>query len=221
MGGKHGPPAFLGRGGTPSSANRSTVGRAQGPCRTGAPLARHAAAKKSPQAAGRRPSRPSPTTTCSRGVASGANGILSGLSEGKIWVDMSTVSPKKAKSPNGRGSVYTDSERRMLDRARCRGSVPQVQTGTADDHGRRRTSRHMHVVNRSLRESSGAPNAHSAEENGPGDWCSRLAINISLAVAEWLAFGRRPRPSPAPAPASIQKLAIDVMTASPIGLADC
>ena len=59
-------------------------------------------------------------------VASGPDGILAGLTQGKVWVDMSTVSPhasrELAKRVEARGAA-------MLD-APVSGSVPQVQTGT-------------------------------------------------------------------------------------------
>ena len=53
-------------------------------------------------------------------VASGPDGVLAGLSEGKVWVDMSTVSPhasrEVAKRVQARGAS-------MLD-APVSGSVP-------------------------------------------------------------------------------------------------
>ena len=59
-------------------------------------------------------------------IASGPDGILAGLSEPKVWVDVSTVSPRAsrevAKWARERGAA-------MLD-APVSGSVPQVQTGT-------------------------------------------------------------------------------------------
>jgi 3-hydroxyisobutyrate dehydrogenase-like beta-hydroxyacid dehydrogenase len=59
-------------------------------------------------------------------VASGPDGILAGLTGGKVWVDMSTVSPhasrELAKRVQAQGAA-------MLD-APVSGSVPQVQAGT-------------------------------------------------------------------------------------------
>jgi 3-hydroxyisobutyrate dehydrogenase len=59
-------------------------------------------------------------------VASGPDGILAGLSAGKIWVDVSTVGPRLsselAERVRGRGAT-------MLD-APVSGSVPQLQAGT-------------------------------------------------------------------------------------------
>jgi hypothetical protein len=59
-------------------------------------------------------------------AASGSDGILAGLSTGKTWVDVSTVSPRVsrqlAERARGQGAA-------MLD-APVSGSVPQVQSGT-------------------------------------------------------------------------------------------
>src|SRR5919106_4743177 len=59
-------------------------------------------------------------------VASGKDGILAGLTGGKTWVDMSTVSPQASRElaarVRGQGAW-------MLD-APVSGSVPQVQSGT-------------------------------------------------------------------------------------------
>ena len=63
-----------------------------------------------------------------RSVASGSDGILAGLSEGKVWAELSTISPGASREvaarvrDEGRGA-------QMLD-APVSGSVPQVQTGT-------------------------------------------------------------------------------------------
>ena len=138
-------------------------------------------------------------------VASGPDGILAGLGEGKVWVDMSTVSPQVsldlALRVRERGAA-------MLD-APVSGSVPQVQTGTltimvgGDEHAYAR-------VEPILRE-LGTPN--HIGENGQG-LVLKLAINISLAVqmlafAEGLLLADR---------AGIdRKRAVEVMTESPIG----
>jgi len=59
-------------------------------------------------------------------VGSGPDGILEGLAPEKIWVDLSTVSPRASREMAGRvrarGAI-------MLD-APVSGSVPQVQSGT-------------------------------------------------------------------------------------------
>jgi len=138
-------------------------------------------------------------------VASGPDGILAGLGEGKVWVDVSTVSPQVsrdlAQQVRERGAA-------MLD-APVSGSVPQVQTGTltimvgGDEHAYTR-------VEPILRE-LGTPN--HIGENGQG-LVLKLAINISLAVqmlafAEGLLLADR---------AGIdRKRAVEVMTESPIG----
>ena len=138
-------------------------------------------------------------------VASGPNGILAGLGEGKVWVDVSTVSPQVsrdlAERVRERGAA-------MLD-APVSGSVPQVQTGTltimvgGDENAYAR-------VEPILRE-LGSPN--HIGENGQG-LVLKLAINISLAVqmlafAEGLLLADR---------AGIdRKRAVEVMTESPIG----
>jgi 3-hydroxyisobutyrate dehydrogenase len=138
-------------------------------------------------------------------VASAADGILAGLTESKIWVDVSTVSPhtsrELAKRVRERGAA-------MLD-APVSGSVPQVQAGTltimvgGDEDAYAR-------VEPLLRE-LGTPTRIG--ENGQG-LVLKLAINISLAVqmlafAEGLVLAER---------SGIDtKLAVDVMTQSPIG----
>jgi 3-hydroxyisobutyrate dehydrogenase-like beta-hydroxyacid dehydrogenase len=138
-------------------------------------------------------------------VASGDDGILAGLAADKIWVDMSTVSARAsrelAKRVQAQGAA-------MLD-APVSGSVPQVQTGTltimvgGDEQAYAR-------VEPLLRE-LGTP-THIGE-NGQG-LVLKLAINISLAVqmlafAEGLVLAERSGIDP--------KLAVEVMTESPIG----
>lgn len=138
-------------------------------------------------------------------VASGDDGILAGLAAGKIWVDMSTVSPrasrKLAERVHARGATLLD--------APVSGSVPQVQAGTltimvgGDEEAYAR-------VEPLLRE-LGMP-IHIGE-NGQG-LVLKLAINISLAV-QMLAFAEGLLLADH---AGIdRKLAIDVMTQSPIG----
>jgi 3-hydroxyisobutyrate dehydrogenase-like beta-hydroxyacid dehydrogenase len=138
-------------------------------------------------------------------VASGPDGILAGLSAGQIWVDMSTVSPHASRALAERVQAL---EAAMLD-APVSGSVPQVQAGTltimvgGDEQAYAR-------VEPLLRE-LGTP-THIGE-NGQG-LVLKLAINISLAVqmlafAEGLVLAERSGIDP--------KLAIDVMTGSPIG----
>ena len=61
-------------------------------------------------------------------VASGPDGILAGLAAPKIWVDMSTVSPRVSRACARRG----DARRAGV------GERPPGAIGDADDHGRRR-----------------------------------------------------------------------------------
>jgi 3-hydroxyisobutyrate dehydrogenase-like beta-hydroxyacid dehydrogenase len=138
-------------------------------------------------------------------VASGPDGILAGLDTSKIWVDMSTVSPRASRELSER--VHAQGAT-MLD-APVSGSVPQVQAGTltimvggdADAYAR---------VEPILRE-LGTPT--HVGENGQG-LVLKLAINISLAVqmlafSEGLLLAERAGIDPT--------LARDVMTQSPIG----
>ena len=146
-----------------------------------------------------------PNDSALQEVASGPDGILAGLAAGKVWVDMSTVSPHVssdlAQQASERGAA-------MLD-APVSGSVPQVQTGTltimvgGDEHAYAR-------VEPILRE-LGTPT--HVGENGQG-LVLKLAINISLAVqmlafAEGLLLAERGGID--------RKRAVEVMTQSPIG----
>jgi len=111
-------------------------------------------------------------------VATGANGILAGLSADTIWIDVSTVSPQASRELATRVRAQGAW---MLD-APVSGSVPQVQAGTltimvgGDEAAYRR-------VEPLLRE-LGTP-AYIGD-NGQG-LALKLAINISLAV-QMLAF---------------------------------
>jgi 3-hydroxyisobutyrate dehydrogenase-like beta-hydroxyacid dehydrogenase len=132
-------------------------------------------------------------------------GSFAGFAAEKIWVDVSTVSPRASRGLAERVHALGAA---MLD-APVSGSVPQVQTGTLtimvggdkDAYAR---------VEPLLRE-LGTP-THIGE-NGQG-LVLKLAINISLAVqmlafAEGLVLAERFGVDP--------RLAVDVMTASPIG----
>ena len=115
-----------------------------------------------------------------RSVASGTEGILAGLGEGKTWADLSTISPRASRElaaqvrNAGRGA-------QMLDTP-VSGSVPQVQSGTltimvgGDEDAFRRVEPVLRVL--------GTP--EYVGENGQG-LVLKLAINISLAV-RMLAF---------------------------------
>jgi len=138
-------------------------------------------------------------------VASGPGGILAGLAEGQIWVDMSTVSPRASRNIAQR---VRDRGAAMLD-APVSGSVPQVQTGTLTIMvgGDERAYARAEPILREL----GTPT--HVGQNGQG-LVLKLAINISLAVqmlafAEGLLLAERSGID--------SRLAIDVMTQSPIG----
>ena len=138
-------------------------------------------------------------------VASGPDGILAGLTEAKVWVDMSTVSPRASRELAKR--VQTQGAA-MLD-APVSGSVPQVQAGTLTIMvgGSEQAYARVEPLLREL----GTP-THIGE-NGQG-LVLKLAINISLAVqmlafAEGLLLAERAGVD--------RKLAVDVMTQSPIG----
>jgi 3-hydroxyisobutyrate dehydrogenase-like beta-hydroxyacid dehydrogenase len=146
-----------------------------------------------------------PDDSTLRSVASGPDGILVDLTEGKVWVDMSTVSPQAsrelAERVKARGAE-------MLD-APVSGSVPQVQAGTLTIMvgGDEQSYARVEPILREL----GTPT--HVGENGQG-LVLKLAINISLAVqmlafSEGLVLAER---------AGIDReLAIEVMTQSPIG----
>jgi 3-hydroxyisobutyrate dehydrogenase-like beta-hydroxyacid dehydrogenase len=142
-----------------------------------------------------------------REVASGPDGILAGLSEGKLWADLSTISPQASRElaarvrSEGRGA-------QMLDTP-VSGSVPQVQSGTltimigGDEDAYRRLESVLRVL--------GTP--EYVGENGQG-LVLKLAINISLGVqmlafSEGLLLAERDGIDP--------HRAAEIMTESPIG----
>src|SRR5271154_4853014 len=138
-------------------------------------------------------------------VAEGTDGLLAGLGPEKIWVDMSTVSPRVSRKLAAKA---TERGATMLD-APVSGSVPQVQSGTltimvgGDEHAYARAE----PVLRQL----GTPT--HVGDNGQG-LVLKLAINISLAVqmlafAEGLLLAERSGID--------RQLAVDVMANSPIG----
>lgn len=113
-------------------------------------------------------------------MASGPDGIIAGLNEGKLWADLSTISPRASREiaeqvrDQGRGA-------QMLDTP-VSGSVPQVKTGTltimvgGDPDAYARIEPVLRIL--------GTP--EYVGENGQG-LVLKLAINISLAV-QTLAF---------------------------------
>jgi 3-hydroxyisobutyrate dehydrogenase-like beta-hydroxyacid dehydrogenase len=138
-------------------------------------------------------------------VASGPDGILTGLTAEKIWVDVSTVSPAASRELAERVRALGAT---MLD-APVSGSVPQVQSGTLTIMvgGDEQAYARVEPILREL----GTPTRIG--ENGQG-LVLKLAINISLAVqmlafAEGLLMAERSGIDP--------KLAVKVMTESPIG----
>ena len=111
-------------------------------------------------------------------VGSSHDGILEGLAAGRIWVDVSTVSPRASREMAGRVRARGAA---MLD-APVSGSVPQVQSGTlaimvgGDKAAYARVEPALRVLGRPT----------WIGENGQG-LAVKLAINISLAV-QMLAF---------------------------------
>jgi 3-hydroxyisobutyrate dehydrogenase-like beta-hydroxyacid dehydrogenase len=113
-------------------------------------------------------------------VSSGPDGIVAGLNEGKLWADLSTISPHASRElsrrvrEQGRGALMLDTP--------VSGSVPQVKTGTltimvgGDEDAYARIEPVLRVL--------GTPTRIG--ENGQG-LVLKLAINISLAV-QTLAF---------------------------------
>ena len=138
-------------------------------------------------------------------VASGPDGVPAGLSNGQVWIDLSTVSPRKSRDIAQRvreqGATFLD--------APVSGSVPQVQSGTltimvgGDEDAYTR-------VEPILRE-LGTP--HYIGENGHG-LVLKLAINISLAV-QMLAFSEGLLL--ADRAGVDRQRAVEVMAESPIG----
>jgi 3-hydroxyisobutyrate dehydrogenase-like beta-hydroxyacid dehydrogenase len=113
------------------------------------------------------------------GITGGPDGILAGLASGKVYVDMSTVSPEASVALAER---VRSTGARMLD-APVSGSVPQVEAGTLTIMvgGEEAAFR---IVEPLLRE-LGQTVTHVGE-NGQG-LILKLAINVSLA-AQTLAF---------------------------------
>lgn len=141
-------------------------------------------------------------------ITSGANGILAGLAERKIYIDMSTVSPRASRQVAERvGSLGAY----MLD-APVSGSIPQAESGTlaimvgGDEQA-------FGTVEPLLRELGQA--VTHVGKNGQG-LVLKLAINISLAVqvlafSEGLLLAERDGVD--------SRLAAEVMSQSPIGSA--
>jgi 3-hydroxyisobutyrate dehydrogenase-like beta-hydroxyacid dehydrogenase len=138
-------------------------------------------------------------------VAAGPEGILSSLGSGKIWADMSTVSPRVSRALADRVHAVGAA---MLD-APVSGSVPQVRAGalTIMVGGDETAYARIEPILREL----GSPT--HVGYNGQG-LALKLAINVSLAVqmlafAEGLLLAERAGIDPA--------LAAGIMTQSPMG----
>jgi len=139
-------------------------------------------------------------------IADGPNGMLAGLEPGKVYVDMSTVSPQASRGLSAR---VAEVGAQMLD-APVSGSIPQAEAGTlAIMVGGNRDA--FATVEPVLRELGQAVTYIGS--NGQG-LVMKLAINISLAVqtlafSEGLLLAERDGIDP--------KLAAEVMSTSPIG----
>ncbi len=139
-------------------------------------------------------------------IANGPDGLLAGLAPGKVYVDMSTVSPRASRVLS---SQVSELGARMLD-APVSGSIPQAETGTLAIMvgGEAEAFAVAEPVLRQL----GQTVTHVGT-SGQG-LLVKLAINISLAVqtlafSEGLLLAERGGVDP--------ELAAEVMTASPIG----
>jgi 3-hydroxyisobutyrate dehydrogenase-like beta-hydroxyacid dehydrogenase len=106
-------------------------------------------------------------------AASGADGVLAGLREGSVWVEMSTVSPRASREL---AACARKGRATLLD-APVSGSVPQARAGalTIMVGGDRDAYDRVEPVLREL----GSPT--HVGSNGQG-LVLKLAINISLAV---------------------------------------
>jgi 3-hydroxyisobutyrate dehydrogenase-like beta-hydroxyacid dehydrogenase len=139
-------------------------------------------------------------------ITAGPDGILAGMAEGKVYVDMSTVSPRASRELAERVEA---TGARMLD-APVSGSVPQVESGTlAIFVG---GSDEAFATAAPLLGELGQTVTHIGT-NGQG-LLVKLAVNISLAVqtlafSEGLTLAERAGIDP--------KLAADTMSTSSIG----
>jgi 3-hydroxyisobutyrate dehydrogenase-like beta-hydroxyacid dehydrogenase len=139
-------------------------------------------------------------------ISEGPEGILAALTPGKVYVDMSTVSPKASRALSARVS---ERGARMLD-APVSGSIPQAENGTLAIMvgGTREAFQTAEPLLRQL--------GQTVTHVGPSGQglLIKLAINISLAVqtlafSEGLLLAERGGVEP--------EVAAEVMSASPIG----
>jgi len=113
-------------------------------------------------------------------ITKGTDGLLAGLSEGKIWADLSTITPGVSRKLAAR--VREEAHGALMLDTPVSGTVPQVKSGTLTlmVGGDKDAYRRLEPVLRVL----GTP--EYVGENGQG-LVLKLAINISLAV-QMLAF---------------------------------
>ena len=139
-------------------------------------------------------------------IADGRDGILAGLAGGKVYIDMSTVSPQASRALSSR---VGQTGAQMLD-APVSGSIPQAETGTlAIMVGGDREA--FAAVESLLRELGQAVTYIGPSGQG---LMMKLAINISLAVqtlafSEGLLLAERDGID--------AQLAAEVMSTTPIG----
>ena len=140
-------------------------------------------------------------------VASGPDGLLAGLGEGKVWADLSTISAGASRKLAAR--VHDEVPGAQMLDTPVSGSVPQVKAGTLTIMvgGNEDAYRRVEPVLRVL----GTP--EYVGKNGQG-LVLKLAINISLAVqmlafSEGLLFAERDGVDP--------HRAAQIMTESAIG----
>jgi 3-hydroxyisobutyrate dehydrogenase-like beta-hydroxyacid dehydrogenase len=141
-----------------------------------------------------------------RAITSGPDGILAGLEHEKVYIDMSTISPRTSREV---AEQVRSAGAQMLD-APVSGSIPQAETGTLAIMvgGDERAFRAVEPILRAVGETVTHIGA-----NGQG-LVLKLAINISLAVqilafSEGLLLAERDGVD--------SKLAAQVMAATPIG----
>jgi 3-hydroxyisobutyrate dehydrogenase-like beta-hydroxyacid dehydrogenase len=139
-------------------------------------------------------------------VTRGTNGIIAGLAPGRVYIDMSSVSPHASLQT---AELVRAAGAQMLD-APVSGSVPQAQAGTLAIMvgGDQATFQRVEPLLRAL-----GATITRVGDNGAGVTL-KLAINISLAVqtlafSEGLLLAERGGIDP--------QLAADVMVHSPIG----
>jgi 3-hydroxyisobutyrate dehydrogenase-like beta-hydroxyacid dehydrogenase len=139
-------------------------------------------------------------------ITSGPDGILAGLAAGKVYIDMSTISPRASRAV---AEQVRSTGAEMLD-APVSGSIPQAESGTlaimvgGDEQAFAKAEPLLQELGQAVTRIG---------SNGQG-LVLKLAINISLAVqvlafSEGLLLAERDGVDP--------KLAAEVMAATPIG----